>query len=129
MITASSNNMATIMASSNAIAMIIIKTVINRVVVRPIFQRTLRDIITRIKGWRMIVAISNDMATIMASINAIAMCCSAHDVTHTSYYTIHIATQYQIIYPVPWYSTVHLIHVPANTVQTVRTISFHHQFR
>ena len=47
MIVASSNDMATIMASINTIAMILIKTVINRVVVRPMFQQTLRDITTR----------------------------------------------------------------------------------
>jgi len=73
MIVASSNAMATIMASSNAIAMILIRTVINRVVVWPMFQRTLRDIITRSEGRRMIVASSNDIATIMASSNFFAM--------------------------------------------------------
>ena len=46
MIVASRNAMATIMASSNSVAMILIKTVINRAVVLPMFQRTLRDIIT-----------------------------------------------------------------------------------
>jgi len=73
MIVARRNAMATIMASSNDITMILIKTVINRVVVRPMFQRTLRDIINRIEGGRMIVASSNDMTTIMASSNAITM--------------------------------------------------------
>jgi len=73
MIVASSNTMATIMASSNDVAMILIKMIINGVVVRPMFQRTLRDIINRSKRRRMIVASRNDMATIIASSNAIAM--------------------------------------------------------
>ena len=73
MIVASSNAMATIMASSNDITMILIKTVINRVVVLPMFQRTLIDIITWSKGGRMIVASSSAMATIMANSNAISI--------------------------------------------------------
>jgi len=73
MIEASSNAMATIMASSNNIAMIFIKTVINRVVVRPMFQRTLSGIISWSEEGRMIVASSNAMATIIASSNAIDM--------------------------------------------------------
>jgi len=65
--------MSTTIASSNDIAMILIKTVTNRVVVRGIFQRTLRVIIARSEGGRMLVAINNDMATIMASSNTISM--------------------------------------------------------
>ena len=73
MIVASSNAMATIMASSNTIAMILIKTVINRVVVRKMFQRTLIYIINRSEVGRIIVAIRNTMTIIIASSNAIAM--------------------------------------------------------
>jgi len=73
MIVASSNAMATIMASSNTIAMILIKTVINRVVVRKMFQRTLIYIINRSEVGRIIVVIRNTMTIIIASSNAIAM--------------------------------------------------------
>ena len=70
---ASSNDMATIMVSSNDIVMIIIIMVINRVVAWLIFQRTLRERINRGKGRSKIVASSNDMATIIASSNDISM--------------------------------------------------------
>jgi len=73
MMVASSSAMFTIMANSNDTAMILIKTVINRVVVLPMFQWTLIDITTQSEGGRMIVASSNDMATIVASRNDIAM--------------------------------------------------------
>ena len=73
MIVESSNAMATIMASSNAIAMILINAVINRVVIRSMFQWTLRDILTRREGGRIIVISSNVMATIMASSNSIVI--------------------------------------------------------
>ena len=72
-IVVSSNDIVTILVSSKAIAMILIKTVINRVVVWTMFQQTLIDIITWSKGGIMIVASSNAMAIFMASSNAIAM--------------------------------------------------------